>query len=153
VIIVGFGLLALLFLMFTFMGVAPLPGLVYAYLTVAIAALPIAIFTIVPNAMVADIAEADGIETGNFKAGMFFGVRSFETNAGISIANVIFPSLLALGMSVEHPFGIRLSAIVSVAICIGGLVIILFYDESAVLRSLAKKEKLSAREMRDLEKP
>ena len=153
VVIIGFGLLALLFLMFTFMGVAPLPGLVYAYLTVAIAALPIAIFTIVPNAMVADIAEADGIETGNFKAGMFFGVRSFETNVGISIANVIFPSLLLLGMSVKHPFGIRLSAIVSVAICIVGLVIILFYDESAVLRSLAKKETLSAREMRDLEKP
>jgi Na+/melibiose symporter-like transporter len=142
VTVIGFILLALLFVLFTFMGVAPIPGILYAYLTVAVAALPIAIFTIVPNAIVADIAEADGIETGSFKAGMFFGVRSFETNVGISIANVVFPSLLALGMSVEHPFGIRMSAIVAVAVCIGGLAIILFYDEKAVLRSLAKKEKL-----------
>ena len=94
-----------------------------------------------PNAIVADVAEADGIETGSFKAGMFFGVRSFETNVGISIANVLFPSLLALGMTVENPFGIRMSAVAGVLACIGGLVIILFYDEKAVLRSLAKKEK------------
>ena len=35
-----------------------------------------------------------------------------------------------------------MSAVVAVLFCIGGLVIILFYDEKAVLRSLAKKEKL-----------
>jgi len=140
--VIGFGLLALLFLMFCFMGLVPLPGFLYACITVAVAAIPIAIFTIVPNAIVADIAEAHGIETGDFKAGMFFGVRSFETNLGISIANIVFPSLLLLGKSVENPFGIRMSAVVAVLFCIGGLVIILFYDEKAVLRSLAKKEKL-----------
>ena len=140
--VIGFALLALLFVMFAFMGLAPIPGLLYAYITVAVAAIPIAIFTIVPNAIVADVAEADGIETGNFKAGMFFGVRSFETNVGVSIANVLFPSLLALGMTVENPFGIRMSAVVAVLVCLGGLVIMLFYDEKAVLRSLAKKEKI-----------
>jgi glycoside/pentoside/hexuronide:cation symporter, GPH family len=145
VILIGFGLLAFLFLLFSFMGMLPLSGLVYAYIAVVFAALPIAIFTIVPNAVVADIAEADGIETGNFKAGMFFGVRSFETNLGISIANIVFPSLLTLGMSVEHPLGIRISAIVSVAVCIAGLLVFLPYDEKSVLRSLAKKEKLTAR--------
>jgi Na+/melibiose symporter-like transporter len=148
VIIVGFALLALLFLLFSFMGLVHVPGMVYAYITVVFAALPIAIFTVVPNAVVADIAEADGIETGNFKAGMFFGVRSFEINVGMSIANIVFPFLLTLGMSVEHPFGIRMSAIVSVAICVAGLVVFFLYDERAVLRSLAKKEKLSEAEMK-----
>ena len=150
VILVGFGLLALLFVLFSFMGLVPVSGLVYAYVTVAVAALPIAIFTIVPNAVVADIAEADGIETGNFKAGMYFGVRSFETNFGISLANIVFPSLLMLGMSVEHPVGIRMSAIVSVAICVAGLLVFLLYDERAVLRSLAKKEMLSRGEREEL---
>ncbi|MGA2615101.1 MAG: MFS transporter [Spirochaetia bacterium] len=150
VILIGFGLLAFLFVLFSFMGVLPVSGLVYAYITVVFAALPIAIFTIVPNAVVADIAEADGIETGNFKAGMFFGVRSFETNLGISIANILFPWMLTLGMSVEHPFGIRMSAVVSVAVCVAGLLVFLLYDEKAVLRSLAKKEKLSARETEGL---
>ena len=104
-----------------------------------------------PNAIVADIAEADGIETGNFKAGMFFGVRSFESNLGVSVANILFPSLLVLGMSVDHPIGIRMSAIVSIAVCVAGLLVFLLYDERAVLRSLAKKEKLSAEELKRAE--
>jgi Na+/melibiose symporter-like transporter len=147
VLIVGFGLLALLFAMFSLMGLIRVPPLIFAYATVAMAAIPIAIFTVVPNAVVADIAEADGIETGNFKAGMFFGVRSFESNLGVSIANILFPSLLVLGMSVEHPIGIRMSAVVSIVICAAGMLVFLLYDERAVLRSLAKKEKLSSKEM------
>jgi hypothetical protein len=75
---------------------------------------------------------------------MLFGVRSFEANLGMSIANILFPWTLTLGMSVEHPFGIRLSAIVSVAVCIAGPLVFLLYNEKAVLRSLAKKEKLSS---------
>jgi Na+/melibiose symporter-like transporter len=150
VLLVGFGLLALLFLMFSLMGLIPLPPIIFAYATVAVAAIPIAIFTIVPNAIVADIAEADGIETGNFKAGMFFGVRSFESNLGVSVANILFPSLLVLGMSVDHPIGIRMSAIVSIVICAAGLLVFLLYDERAVLRSLAKKEKLSSEEMKEV---
>jgi len=144
VMVIGFGLLAFLFVLFSFMGVFSISGLLYAYITVVFAAIPIAIFTIVPNAVVADIAEADGIETGNFKAGMFFGVRSFETNLGISIANIIFPWFLTLGMSVEHPFGVRLSAIVSVAVCVAGMLVFFLYDEKAVLTSLSKKEKPGA---------
>jgi GPH family glycoside/pentoside/hexuronide:cation symporter len=151
VIIVGFLLLALLFLCFSLMGLLPVPSMFFAYATVVVAAIPIAIFTIVPNAIVADIAEADGIETGNFKAGMFFGVRSFESNLGVSVANIMFPSLLLLGMSVNHPTGIRLTAILAIAICIAGLLVFLLYDEKAVLRSLAKKEKLSNEELQRLE--
>jgi glycoside/pentoside/hexuronide:cation symporter, GPH family len=145
---VGFGLLAVLFGLFSLMGLINVPPLIFAYATVAVAAIPIAIFTIVPNAIVADIAEADGIETGNFKAGMFFGVRSFESNLGVSVANILFPSLLILGMSVDHPVGIRMSAIVSIVICAAGLLVFLLYDERSVLRSLAKKEKLSKEELR-----
>jgi Na+/melibiose symporter-like transporter len=148
VLIFGFVLLAVLFVAFSLMGVLPLPGLIFAVVTVVVAAVPIAIFTIVPNAIVADIAEADGIETGNFKAGMFFGVRSFESNLGISIANILFPSLLTLGMSVQHPVGIRMSAIVSVFICLAGMAVFFLYNERDVLKSLAKKEKLSAVELK-----
>ena len=153
VLLFGFGLLAVLFVAFALMGLLPLPGLIFAVVAIVIAALPIAIFTIVPNAVVADIAEADGIETGNFKAGMFFGVRSFESNLGVSIANILFPSLLTLGMSVEHPLGVRMSAVVSVVICLAGGAVFLLYNEREVLKSLAKKEKLSAEEMKAIYTP
>ncbi|MGO8693773.1 MAG: MFS transporter [Rectinemataceae bacterium] len=151
IVVVGFVLLALLFVIFSVYGIVPVPPLVLAFFTVGAAAIPIAIFTIVPNAIVADIAETDGLETGNFKAGMFFGVRSLESNLGVSVANILFPSLLLLGMTVDHPFGIRMSAIVSVLICLAGLGVFFLYDEKAVLRSLAKKEKLSAAEMQAIE--
>ena len=151
VAIVGFVMLALLFALFALFGVLPVPPLAMAYFTVAVAAIPIAIFTIVANAIVADIAEADGIETGSFKAGMFFGVRSFESNLGVSAANIIFPSFLLLGMTAQHPLGIRLSAVASAVICVMGLLVFLLYDEKAVLRSLAKKEKLSDEERQAIE--
>jgi glycoside/pentoside/hexuronide:cation symporter, GPH family len=150
VMVFGFALLALLFVIFSLYGILPAPGLVIAIGTVIAAAIPIAIFTIVPNAVVADVAEADGIETGNFKAGMFFGVRSFESNLGVSLANILFPSLLTLGMTVEHPFGIRMSAIVSVFICLAGMAVFFLYDEKSVLRSLAKKEKLTGGSLKTL---
>jgi len=147
----GFVMLALLFGIFALYGIAPLPPLVMAWITIAVAAVPVAIFTITANAIVADIAEADGIETGNFKAGMFFGVRSFETNLGVSAANILFPSFLLLGMTVAHPLGIRLSAVASAVICVAGFAVFRLYDERAVLRSLAKKERLSNGEVREIE--
>ena len=142
ILLVGFGLLLFNFLTFALMGILKLPSEAFAWFAGVTCAPTQAIFGILPNAVVADIAEADGIETGNFKAGIFFGVRSFETNVGISIANILFPSLLTLGMSMAKPTGIRLSAVVSVAICAAGFLLFFRYDEGKTLASLAKKEKL-----------
>jgi glycoside/pentoside/hexuronide:cation symporter, GPH family len=142
VLVWAFALFSLDFLIFALMGVLKLPSELFAWIAVVFSALPMAIFGILPNAVVADIAEADGIETGNFKAGMFFGVRTFETNLGISVANVLFPSLLTLGMSSQNPFGIRMTAIVSLFICVGGMLVFLLYNEASVMKSLAKKEKI-----------
>jgi Na+/melibiose symporter-like transporter len=122
------------------MGILPIPAKVYAFLIVIVAALPIAIFGILPNAIVADIAEADGIETGNYKAGIFFGVRTFEMNLGISIANILFPSLLILGKTVENPAGIRTSAVVAGVFCLFGMLIFRLYDEKKILTTLASKQ-------------
>jgi glycoside/pentoside/hexuronide:cation symporter, GPH family len=153
VLMVGFVLLSLLFIMFTFMGILPVNSLAYAWVVVVFAALPNAIFGIVPNAVVADIAEADGIVTGQYKAGMFFGVRSFEINLGMSVANILFPSFLTLGMTVAHPFGIRLSAIVASGICVLGMLVLLAYNEKKVLRTLATKERLSGGAAREAALP
>ena len=141
---------AVIFVFAASMGILPIPATVHAYAVVILASLPIAIFGILPNAIVADIAEADGIKTGNHKAGIFFGVRTFEMNLGISIANIMFPSLLTLGKSVDNPFGIRLTAIVAAVLCLVGLLIFLTYSEKDVLATLAKKEKLSVSELEAL---
>ncbi|HOX93046.1 MAG TPA: MFS transporter, partial [Spirochaetales bacterium] len=64
------------------------------FLLVVLAAVPLAIFSIVQNAIVADIAEADGLATGNFKAGIFFGARTFMSKLGQTVAGFLIPSLL-----------------------------------------------------------
>jgi Na+/melibiose symporter-like transporter len=142
VLIWAFVLFSIDFLIFAAMGILRIPSAAFAWIAVAFSALPMAIFGILPNAVVADIAEADGIETGSFKAGMFFGVRTFETNLGISVANILFPSLLTLGMTSQNPSGIRMTAIVSFFVCVAGMLVFFLYNEGSVMKSLAKKEKL-----------
>jgi GPH family glycoside/pentoside/hexuronide:cation symporter len=142
VLLWAFGLFSLSFAIFALMGVVRMPGIAFAWIAIVVSALPAAIFGILPNAVVADIAEADGIETGSFKAGMFFGVRTFEMNLGISVANILFPSLLLLGKSAQNPAGIRMSAIVSGLVCAAGMAAFVLYNEKSVLGSLAKKEKI-----------
>jgi Na+/melibiose symporter-like transporter len=141
-LIVAFVIFSLDFLLCAFMGILAIPATVYAYVVVIIGAMPIAIFGILPNAVVADIAEADGISTGNFKAGIFFGVRTFEMNIGISIANALFPSLLTLGKTYQNPTGVRAAAIAAAVLCSIGLLIFSRYREKEVVAVLARKEKI-----------
>ncbi|MBQ4251141.1 MAG: sodium:solute symporter, partial [Ruminococcus sp.] len=45
-------------------GVTVIPGIVYGVLICVIAAFPMALLGIIPQSIVADVAEADGYETG-----------------------------------------------------------------------------------------
>ena len=149
VLIFAFAAFALDFLIVFFLGKLPIPAVAQAWLVVVVAALPMAIFGILPNAIVADIAESHGIETGQYKAGIFFGARTFMMKMGIALANLLFPSLLLLGKSAAHPVGIRVSALCALAFCVMGLLFFLRYDEKRVLAVLAKKEALTAEEKKE----
>ncbi|MDP3180013.1 MAG: MFS transporter, partial [Spirochaetaceae bacterium] len=148
VLSLAFFVFALDFLLVFFLGRLPLPATVQAWMVVLIASLPLAIFGILPNAIVADIAESHGIETGQYKAGIFFGARTFSMKMGIALANLLFPSLLLLGKSAERPTGLRASAIAALGFCALGLALFLRYDERRVLKVLSSKEELSAQERR-----
>jgi Na+/melibiose symporter-like transporter len=89
--------------------------------------------------MVADIAEADGIKTGNFKAGIFFGARTFMSKMGQSVAGIIFPSLLLLGRSVDNPIGVLMTAGVAILFLIGGLVLLVYYNEDEINETLKSR--------------
>ncbi len=132
-------------------GKVPFSIQMQGYILVALAAIPLAIFGILPNAMIADIAEADGIETGNFKAGIFFGARTFMSKLGQAIAMIMFPSLLLLGREPGNDLGVRLTAIAALLFVVLGLIIILLYRESDIMKSLAKKEQLSPEELAEIQ--
>jgi len=133
-----FGFIAFLITFgFTFMlGNLPIDLMVQGYMLAILAAVPLAIFGILPNAVIADIAEADGIMTGNYKAGIFFGARTFMSKMGQSVAGILFPSLLLLGRSVDNDLGIRLTAVAAFGFLIVGLIFLLMYSEKEINETL-----------------
>jgi Na+/melibiose symporter-like transporter len=151
-LIIAFILYALVFVIVFPLGRWPMSPIVQAYLVVVFASLPLAIFGIIPNAIIADIAEADGIKTGNFKAGIFFGARTFMSKVGQMLGALIFPSLLLLGKTPQNDIGVRITGVVAFGFCAAGLLLFLKYDEKEVLKTLATKEKLSAKELEEISK-
>ncbi|MBQ3801841.1 MAG: MFS transporter [Treponema sp.] len=98
-------------------------------LLIVLGSLPLAIFGILPQAMVADCAEYDRRKTGEDRQGMFFAARTFCFKLGQSIAMILFTSLATVGTG---GLGYRLAAGLSALLCLTGGVILLFYDEKAV---------------------
>jgi glycoside/pentoside/hexuronide:cation symporter, GPH family len=143
VMLAGFALFAVVFCLVAGMGLFPIPGILYAYLVAIFAAVPVAIFGILPGVVISDIAEVDGRRSGNHKAGMFFGTRTFVMNFGIAAANFLFPSMLLLGNDVQNSLGVRLSSAVAVAFCILGFVLFSLYDEKSILVALESEPSVS----------
>lgn len=97
------------------------------------ALIPMAICGILPNAIIADIADANGKKTGDYKAGIYFGVRILIMKLGVSVSSLCFSSLLMLGKSTQNDTGIRLTGIVAMGFCLLGLLFFLRYNEKEVL--------------------
>ncbi|MFP4363834.1 MAG: MFS transporter [Spirochaetia bacterium] len=151
--IAAFVIFAIVFLGVFFFGMMPLPMFVQGIIVMLIAAIPLAIFGILPNAIVADIADADGIRTGNYKAGIFFGARTFMSKVGASITLFLFPIIISFGGTGSDVtvFGVRLTGAFAFVFVLIGLILFLGYDEKAVLKTLATKEELSEEELEEIE--
>ncbi len=120
---------------------------IWGWVIVMIEAIPVALFGIVPTAIIADIAKSDGIRTGNYKEAVFFGTRSFIMKLAISISNLIFPTLLMLGSihavgsePKPTPFGVSMTAVVAFFFAILGAVFLIRFREGRVNHYLALEE-------------
>lgn len=109
-----------IFLVVTLVKNIPLPKEWLLYGLAVAAAAPLATFGILPNAIIGDEVEREERESGKQLAGMFFGVSAFTMKVGISLANLIFPSLLLLGKSSENPFGVQCTALAAMVFCLAG---------------------------------
>ena len=149
-VITGFLGLALAYVITALIGVLPLPGIVFGILIVVIAAFPMALLGIIPQSIVADVAEEDAIVTGEKREGMFFAARTFAMKFGQSVAMLAFTSLAVLGTVQDitsndltaSETGLRIVAIVAVLFCVLGAVILSLYHEKKVMETIgsAKKE-------------
>ncbi|WP_233440927.1 MFS transporter [Leptospira biflexa] len=99
-VLIGFYLFLALFLSIFFIGKNSLPISPYiqGYMIVSVAAIPIAILGILPNAILADIAELDSLKTGSKREGLFYAGRTFMQKLGQTLAVLIFSSVILLGL-------------------------------------------------------
>ena len=142
-VITGFLGLALAYVVTALIGVIPgFEGIIPGILIVVISAFPMALLGIIPQAIVADVAEEDAIMTGEKREGMFFAARTFAMKMGQSVAMLVFTSLAIIGatqdlksndLTASEP-GLRIVAIVAVVFCSLGALILSFYREKKVMK-------------------
>ena len=145
--VLGFLGLALAYLITAMIRFVALPGVVYGVLICVIAAFPMALLGIIPQSIVADVAEADGIVTGENREGMFFAARTFAMKWGQSLAMLVFTSLAIIGTTqntdaneiTASAQGLTIVAFVAVAFCVLGAVILSAYNEKKVMKTIERK--------------
>lgn len=119
---------------------------VFGIIIMAVSAFPMALLGIIPQSMVADVAEAEAKTTGQNREGMFFAARTFAMKFGQSLAMVLFTSFAIIGTSqnadandiVASKTGMMVVAIVAVAFCVTGAIILFFYREKHIMKTIAK---------------
>ena len=120
---VSFGITALV-------GLFGIPGIAWGFLVAVLAAIPMAILGVLPQAVVADIAEVDALNTGEARQGMFYAARTFAFKLGQSISMLVFTGIAAMSMGGMQ---YRITAIVACVFCLLGGLVFMKYHESDVL--------------------
>lgn len=137
--------------------ILPIPAEIQGYILCVLAAPAMAIFGILPQAVVADIAEADELDTKENRSGMFYAARTFSMKMGQAIAMLLVTSLgtigrapIAAGMEDNAAalaeaakngtgLGYRLIAIVAAVACIVGGLLFMKYDEKKIYNKILKQ--------------
>ena len=114
-----------------------IPATVQGFVLMVCASLPMAIFGILPQAVVADIAQSDAIRTGSNREGMFYAARTFAFKLGQSLAMLIFTAVSTIGTATGA--GYRIAAFGAAALCFIGGIIFLLYNERKILTAIGEK--------------
>ena len=104
------------------------PTIQGAVLTVA-ASLPMAVFGILPQAVVADIAQSDAKLSGSNREGMFYAARTFAFKMGHSLSMLLFTAVSTIGADGE---GYRIAAFIAAGFCLFGGILFAFYNERRI---------------------
>jgi Na+/melibiose symporter-like transporter len=125
VLLIGFWVFCGIFLLLL---LSPSPNFTFWAVSVA-AAFPLAAFGIFPNTIVADIIHEHTQQTGEQQAGMFYAAAALMMKVGVSLANLLFPSLLLFGKSLDNQLGVQLTVVVAFIFCVMGWWFFRKYEE------------------------
>ncbi|MDQ7948472.1 MAG: MFS transporter [Pedobacter sp.] len=121
-VLFAFGLLSLIFVTIFFLGKLPFTPTNQMYILVVFASFPLAALGILPNAILADIAQKDTVETGENHEGMFFAVKYLFVKLGQTLGIAIFAMLTIYGKDPGHDYGLRLNGIAGFSLCVLALI-------------------------------
>lgn len=91
-------------------------------------------FGILPQAVVADIAQSDAKRTGSNREGMLYATRTFAFKLGQSLSMLLFTAVSTVGNSTGT--GYRIAAFSAACFCFLGGILFLFYDEHKISRDI-----------------
>lgn len=135
--LVGFAIFTCAYVFASLLGsgaLAGIPAMAQGAILSVACAVPMAIFGILPQAVVANIAGASSKSTGEDRQGMFYAARTFAMKMGQSLSMLLFTGLSTIGAA--SGTGYRAAAICAAVLCGVGGVIFAFYNEKKVLKAL-----------------
>ena len=107
-----------------------IPAMAQGLVLSVVGAIPMAAFGILPQAIVANIADASSKTTGQDRQGMFYAARTFAMKMGQSVAMLLFTGVSTIGM---RPRGLPHRAVCAAVLCGLGGIVFAFYNEKKVL--------------------
>lgn len=117
-VLLAFGVLSLIFVTIFFLGKLPFSPTNQMYILVTFASFPLAALGILPNAILADIAQKDTIQSGENHEGMFFAVKYLFVKLGQTLGIAIFAMLTVYGKDPGNDYGLRLNGVVGFVLCV-----------------------------------
>ncbi len=137
-ILIAFCIFTVAFLYTACLGsLLPIPAEIQGYILCILAAPAMAIFGILPQAVVADIAECDCLESGENRSGMFYAARTFSMKMGQAIAMLLVTSLSTIGK--DTGLGYRIIALASAGVCVLGGLFFMRYNEKRIYSRILKQ--------------
>ena len=118
IVLFSFALLSLIFVAIYFLGKFPFSSKVQVYALVLGASFPLASLGILPNAILAEIAEKDARRTGENREGMFFAVKYLFVKLGQTMGIALFAFLTVYGKDPGNDYGLRLNGVCGFVLCV-----------------------------------
>jgi GPH family glycoside/pentoside/hexuronide:cation symporter len=132
IMIFSFGLLSLIFVAIFFLGKFPISAKAQIYTMALAASFPLASLGILPNAILAEIAEREAKLTGENREGMFFAVKYLFVKFGQTLGIALFTFLTIYGKDPGHDYGLRLNGICGFVLCLAALLIFSRFKERRI---------------------
>jgi GPH family glycoside/pentoside/hexuronide:cation symporter len=130
-VLFSFGLLSLVFIIIYFLGKFPMSPIAQIYMMLLLASFPLAALGILPNAILAEIAEEDAKKTRENREGMFYAVKYLFIKVGQTFGTALFAFLTIYGKDPGNDYGLRLNGLCGFVLC---LLAILFFSQFKEIR-------------------